>query len=405
MNFNVDTFSLLLAGVGTTVAMQLKEYPRKIYDLLHDRYVFKASIYNYDSFYEMVEKWVYDKYPSSYRRVSAEAIMDKSYEPKDKPDKDIKAFNIRHETGKTFIKYDGKILFLSKDREKQEHTDTGKKNGGYIENYSISGFLAKKQVLKLLKEILDFNVSLMEENIVKIHSNNDWGWECVNRLDVKPLSKIMINDEVKEDIINDLNDFIQSERWYDLKNISYKRNYMFYGPPGNGKTSLAIALAKKFKLDVFYMNVSNITSDSQLFYLIKSLKQNSILLIEDVDKLFYKDDEDDGIRESKTRISFSTFINCMDGALYKRGLICIFTTNHIDSIDPALLRTGRTDKKINIDNPTEELIKMYYDDFYDTSLDISLVKGVKGMPMSKIQEICISNRNDPEYALSCITSN
>lgn len=399
---NINALDLFLAGIGTTIAVQLKSYPKKLYDLIYEHYMFHASVYNFDPFYEMVENWVSSKYPESYKSVSVSAITEDS--GKEERKTDVNEFTLKHEKGKIFIRYQGKIIFIKKDREKLEQSKDAK--GGYIGFYSITGWRARKQITAMMMDILKFNKNLVNKDVVKIYSNSDWSWDELNVLKVKTIDQVIIEDKIKSYLVSDMDNFASSNDWYESMNIPYKRNYILFGNPGNGKTSLSLALAKHMKRDIYYMNVNNVTSDNQLYYLLKRLKPNSILLIEDIDKLFSKIDNKtskDDKREAETKVSFSTFINCMDGVLYKRGLISVFTTNHIENIDEAILREGRTDVKIKIENPSAELISKYFNNFFGgTQINF---KGDFGIPMSKVQEICIANRDNGINAMRILNEN
>ena len=80
-----------------------------------------------------------------------------------------------------------------------------------------------------------------------------------------------------------------------------------------------------------------------------------------IDAVFNKDreKEDDSIK-----FNFSTLLNCLDGAFSKEGIITIFTTNHPERLDPALIRAGRMDYEFKISNPSVQKIEEYLDVFF-----------------------------------------
>lgn len=83
----------------------------------------------------------------------------------------------------------------------------------------------------------------------------------------------------------------------------------------------------------------------------------------------------------------------MDGIFYKNGLITIITTNHIDNLDPALIRSRRIDLKIELSNPDKNQIEEYLKFFYDKK--VSFTNGYSSdKSMSDIVEICLKS-NDP----------
>lgn len=77
---------------------------------------------------------------------------------------------------------------------------------------------------------------------------------------------------------------------------------------------------------------------------------NSILLLEDVDSMFLQREE-----TSRQRgISFSGFLNALDGVRSQEGQILFMTTNHREKLDDALLRPGRADVQVKLDYASEK---------------------------------------------------
>jgi len=107
-----------------------------------------------------------------------------------------------------------------------------------------------------------------------------------------------------------------------------------------------------------------------------------------------------GTREGKSKISFSALLNCMDGAFSKYGIITIMTTNHADRIDDALIREGRIDMKIKIDNPEKEMVEEYLTMFYGK--EAKLVEYENTISMSKIQEVCLQNKDNLQETIKLL---
>lgn len=121
--------------------------------------------------------------------------------------------------------------------------------------------------------------------------------------------------------------------------IPYKRSYLLYGPPGTGKSSLAQALAAEIKYSICFVNCSDKINDYQFNYLLNTAPLKSVILIEDVDSIF---SERKNV-EKLNMLTFSGFLNAIDGVRSQEGRIIILTTNYKERLDPALLRPGRVD--------------------------------------------------------------
>lgn len=164
-------------------------------------------------------------------------------------------------------------------------------------------------------------------------------WDLISKNKKRSIDTVFIKN--KDEIIKDIDDFLSSEEDYQTFGHPYKRNYLFFGPPGNGKTSLISAIASQYNLDIYLMSFSINITDEIFKKLISSLPINGLLVIEDIDGLF---DE-----KEKKQVSISTVLNIMDGLAKKNRLITIMTTNHYDRLSDAFKRAGRIDMNIEFD--------------------------------------------------------
>ncbi|GIK05443.1 hypothetical protein Aspvir_009553 [Aspergillus viridinutans] len=160
-----------------------------------------------------------------------------------------------------------------------------------------------------------------------------------------------MDNEVKDDILRDVDEFLDQDMqdWYAERGIPYKRGYLLFGPPGTGKSSFSLSLAGKHELDIYTLQLSNI-SDTTLMRLFAELPPRCIVLLEDVDTsgVGRRDSVDiDQENESKSTVTLSGLLNVLDGVSSQEGRILIMTTNHIEHLDEALIRPGRSDKKVH----------------------------------------------------------
>jgi chaperone BCS1 len=106
------------------------------------------------------------------------------------------------------------------------------------------------------------------------------------------------------------------------------------------------------------LSISNNFDNSSLLVAIKELPKKTIFLIEDIDSLFEKRN----FSTDNNSLTFSNFINILDGILYRHSTIIFLTTNHPEKLDHALLRIGRIDMIIKFDYPSRNNIEKLFND-------------------------------------------
>ncbi|XP_024974263.1 AAA-ATPase At5g17760-like [Cynara cardunculus var. scolymus] len=201
-----------------------------------------------------------------------------------------------------------------------------------------------------------------QKKVVKIHSLQSYdggpgGYkESVNLDHPSTFDTLAMDPKMKKVIIDDLDLFLKRRDFYKKVGKAWKRGYLLYGPPGTGKSSLIAAMANYLKFDIYDLQLTNVRSDSSLKQMVLRTSNRSILVIEDIDCSIQLPDRK-GVPPSKfsdvkpvrdPQFSLSGLLNFIDGLWSCCGdeRIIIFTTNHKERLDPALLRPGRMDMHI-----------------------------------------------------------
>jgi len=217
----------------------------------------------------------------------------------------------------------------------------------------------------LLNEARDFSIKRDEGKLIV---NTAWGieWRPFGKPRRKrPVESVILGEGVSERIEDDLQQFLQRRQWYTARGIPYRRGYLLHGPPGSGKTSFIQALAAAHDYDVCLLNLSERgLTDDKLIHLLSNVPDRSFILIEDIDAAFNKrvQTSEDGYQSA---VTFSGFLNALDGVASGEERVCFMTTNHLDRLDPALIRPGRVDLQQFVGDATPMQARRLFIQFYD----------------------------------------
>ncbi len=191
-----------------------------------------------------------------------------------------------------------------------------------------------------------------ESHKVKIKTSCGKGyWETRDSIYAQTMDNIHIPEDVKDSIESTIDKFIENKKRYIEFGRSYKYCFLLSGQAGSGKTSIVKAIAIKYNRTIYVINFTKVMTDDSMIDLFNEIKDDSILLIEDIDSFFMDRKAQD------INVSFSVLINLLDGAMAKgNGTLIFITANNPDRLDPALIRPGRTDMIIKFDYPKKKEI-------------------------------------------------
>lgn len=219
----------------------------------------------------------------------------------------------------------------------------------------------------------------------------------------RALDSIHLADGVKERLVADIREFIETRNKYESIGVPHRRGYLLKGPPGNGKTSVIKALASEFEhvINVVNLNTKNY-DDDQLVYTFTRILPRSIVLLEDVDCLF------DGRDNVQSKVTFSGLLNALDGVASGEGYILFMTTNHPEKLDPALIRPGRVDMQLEITNVVRKQAISYFNHFYGSGHEALAEKfghryftdEPSQVSMAQLQNHLLLHKNNPEDAVT-----
>ena len=152
----------------------------------------------------------------------------------------------------------------------------------------------------------------------------------------------------------DFETLFDREQWFRENGLPFRRGYLFYGPPGNGKTSVIRVMAAHPAISAYTINLNGEhIDDDSLTELFEAAYANApaLVILEDIDRLFPK-----GAADQHIKVSLRHLLNCLDGVIVNDGIIVVATANNPKTLDPAILkRPGRFDRVVAFRNPTADL--------------------------------------------------
>ena len=171
---------------------------------------------------------------------------------------------------------------------------------------------------------------------------------------------LVLDRTVRELAQRDFEFFLKREEWFRKVRLPFRRGYLFYGPPGNGKTSAIRAMVSHPSISAFSIDFANIELTNEALSALFEAAQHavpSVVVFEDLDRVY----NDRGETEFHTRITLQHLLNCLDGLGSSDGTIVVATANHPKRLDPAILRRpGRFDRVVPFHLPSLPLRAEYF---------------------------------------------
>lgn len=263
--------------------------------------------------------------------------------------------------GRSFFIYKKRLFCLHQKRLDSTGSEKEKSQ------ITITGFTRNKKYLEEMVEEFRYK---KKKNEIYINRYTLDGWQVVCPIVKRPLKTVIMEKNLKSKIVDNIQFFIDNRNMYIDRGLPYKKTIVLYGKPGTGKTSIIKALSSHFDKNVYIINIMTMTNSS-FEKSITSVPANSVIIIEDFDSCVAthsrssmattnKDNNNSNEKEEQeTALSLNTILNTLDGVVSLNGTIVFMTTNHIEKIDSALLRKGRTDEIYEIPYLTDAEIKDY----------------------------------------------
>ena len=212
-------------------------------------------------------------------------------------------------------------------------------------------------------------------------------------------SDVAGEDEAKENL-SEIVDYLHNPAKYREIGASMPKGILLVGPPGTGKTMLAKAVAGESNVPFFSMSGSEFVEmfvgmgASKVRDLFKQAKEKApcIVFIDEIDAIGQKRDGRVGGNDEREQ-TLNQLLTEMDGFESNNGVIILAATNRPESLDPALTRPGRFDRRVPVELPDlkgrEEILKVHarkvkLDESVDFASIARMASGASGAELANI---------------------
>jgi hypothetical protein len=176
---------------------------------------------------------------------------------------------------------------------------------------------------------------------------------------------VVLSPVIRQMLRDDFERFLKDEAWFHRRGLPWRRGFLLYGPPGNGKTMAIRVMASHPDVRAYALDFANrnLSADSvALLFELAARTAPSIVIFEDLDRLYGRNRavREDFDHDNRTKITLQSLLNTLDGVGDSDGIVVVATANDIAALDRGLTnRPGRFDRQLYFGSPDHDARRDY----------------------------------------------
>lgn len=378
-----------LLGVGAVFAAGRQGFTRLLY-LAQRRYLTTVEVTSKDPAYGWIVNWLTRQALLSGSHFTVNARVSKN----------ASAVALSPAPGVHYLRCSGAWVKVRREREKGALMDLT--TGVPFETITMTTVGRRPEFFVAVLSEAQSMLAKQEQGKLIIYTSWAAEWRPFgNPRRKRTLDSVVLETGIKESLVSDVREFLDSGQWYQDRGIPYRRGYLLYGPPGGGKSSFIQALASELNYHICLLNLSDtMLSDDRLNHLLNVLPERSVLLLEDVDCVMGAPERPHG------KLTFSGLLNALDGVASSEERLIFMTSNHYDRLDPALIRPGRVDVQQHIGRASRDQMVRMFARFYPEHGHLAERFAKAALPLNlspaAIQGHFIQNKSSPLQAVTVL---